>query len=365
MAKLLLPVLALLITSVLSGCTGQSKELGTGGPGQTKELGTGGPSSVEGTQATPTVFDWSGHVIASDVETPTHFRPTEDYLWPVFQEGILFSVDELPDAMEVSLEWSDASWFQIMLHSHKDHGTNVYVEHVTELDDENPKCLRVPSADLAAGTWQVMVHSYGARQTDFTLHIGLLGGAGHIIQDDRHGHWVQDGLPEEERHEIEPCQLLQAPVDLDNATGNATVPRALPPQTHFAFGETLGCEGRMTATPYFGPACIEFLAGWGGTGAGIDGHWIQLDRPYWGLVMTSTIDQGGASNDSDCVFINETGIIQESKDALPCAGQVPEDADWLFIYPYVARASSMTVDFALPPVGATENIEGDAQSRKV
>lgn len=159
----------------------------------------------------PQVFDWTGHVVASDLEGPTHQRPTEDALWPVFQEGILFSVDRLPQAMEVSLDWAGQGEFMIMLHSHKEHGTNVYTEHVTDLDGTNPKCLRVPAEDLAEGAWQVMVHSDGAMQTDFTLHVGLVGGAGHIIEDDRHGHWPQDGAFQVDEHDVLPCSFLLAP----------------------------------------------------------------------------------------------------------------------------------------------------------
>ena len=152
-----------------------------------------------------TVYDWKGHVIASEIEGPTHIRPTEDVMWPVMQEGILFHIEEIPKAMEVSLDWTGPGEFMIMLHSHKAGGTNAYVEHITELDATNPKCLRVPTADLTDGHWQVMVHSDGARNTDFALHVALTGGAGAIVDDDRHGHWPQDGSFEVDEHEIEPC----------------------------------------------------------------------------------------------------------------------------------------------------------------
>lgn len=158
----------------------------------------------------PQTFEWSGHVVDSRVEGPTHMRPTEDVLWPVFQEGILFDVQEAPQVMQVSLEWTGGGEFMIMLHSHKAHGTNEYVEHVTPLDGENPKCLQVPAADLTEGVWQVMVHSRGATNVDFTLKVAMLGGAGAIVEDDRHGHWLQDGGFEVEEREPEPCAPLGA-----------------------------------------------------------------------------------------------------------------------------------------------------------
>lgn len=153
----------------------------------------------------PVVHEWSGFIVASEIETPTHMRPTEDVLWPVFQEGILFSIDELPQAMEVTLSWDGPGELMIMLHSHKAHGTNAYVEHISELDDVNPKCIRVPTEDLTEGVWQVMVHSNDARQTTFTLGVALTGGAGHVVEDDRHGHWLQDGGFDIEEHEVLPC----------------------------------------------------------------------------------------------------------------------------------------------------------------
>jgi hypothetical protein len=158
----------------------------------------------------PEVFDWSGHVIASELEGPTHFRPTEDALWPAFQEGVMFHVEEIPEAMEVSLDWTGGGSFMIMLHSHKAGGTNAYVEHITKLDDQNPKCLRVPTADLAEGHWQVMVHSEGARNADFTLHVALAGGKGALDLEERHGHWPQDGSFEIDEHEIEACSMMPA-----------------------------------------------------------------------------------------------------------------------------------------------------------
>src|SRR5688572_32524671 len=70
--------------------------------------------------ATTQVFDWTGHVVASEVETPTHFRPTEDAVWPVFQEGILFSVDEVPQALEVSRDWRGPGQVVVILQGPKE-----------------------------------------------------------------------------------------------------------------------------------------------------------------------------------------------------------------------------------------------------
>ena len=162
----------------------------------------------------PTLTEWSGFIVASELEDGTHIRPMEDAMWPLMQEGILFSIDEVPQAMEVNLRWEGPGEIMIMLHSHKAHGTNAYVEHVSEMDDVNPKCIRVPAEDLTDGVWQVMIHSSGASQTTFTLGVALYGGAGHVVEDDRHGHWLQDGGFEVEDHEVLPCMSVQS----DDAT---------------------------------------------------------------------------------------------------------------------------------------------------
>jgi hypothetical protein len=195
--------LAFLVALLLAGCVGAPDAA-------IEQASADDAGAMDAAWPEPEIFDWTGHVVASEIEGPTHQRPTEDLLWPAFQEGILFHVEDVPEAMEVSLDWTGAGSFMIMLHSHKADGTNAYVEHVTELDDQNPKCLRVPTADLAEGHWQVMVHSDGAQDVDFNLHIGLVGGAGEIDLTDKHGHWPQDGAFEIDEHDIEPCSMWTA-----------------------------------------------------------------------------------------------------------------------------------------------------------
>lgn len=194
-----LPALALLLVLLAAGCVNAPSSLVD--DASTEDAA----ATAASTLPDPTRHEWSGFVLSSDIEEPTHFRPTEDAMWPVMQEGILFSVDKVPQVMEVDLSWGGSGEFMIMLHSHKSHGTNVYVEHITEMDDVNPKCLRVPTEDLAEGVWQVMIHSRGAVQVPFTLGVNLVGGEGHIVEDDRHGHWPQDGAFEVDPRPIEPC----------------------------------------------------------------------------------------------------------------------------------------------------------------
>lgn len=189
-----------LLSLAFAGCLGAP----------TESAGDVAPAAdAPATNATaPVVHEWSGYVIDSMIEGPTHMRPSEDVMWSQMQEGMLFNIEEVPQAFEVALSWDGPGEFMIMLHSHKEHGSNAYVEHISALDGENPKCIRVPTEDLTAGVWQIMVHSENARDTTFTLNPILLGGKGAWVEDDRHGHWLQDGMFEVEEHEVETCSMF-------------------------------------------------------------------------------------------------------------------------------------------------------------
>jgi hypothetical protein len=135
-----------------------------------------------------------------------HSRPEEDLLWPVSQVGFLLNLSATPLAYEVRLTQTSAvpgtAW-QIMLHSHKAHGTNTYVEHVTEFSTDREACLRVPAADLTAGTWQVMVHSSEeTANAEYELKVTTWGIQGRI-EPDRHGHG--EGAFNVDKHSIEAC----------------------------------------------------------------------------------------------------------------------------------------------------------------
>lgn len=195
--RLLLVPLVLLV----AGCVETPEPQPT--PAAGEKLGT-----VEVPQ--PTVLEWEGAIAVSEFGALMHGRPSEDVLWPVQQEGFILDVAALPEVMEVALEWDapEGSEFMIMLHSHKAEGTNAYKEHITEMDAQNPKCLRVPTADLVEGHWQVMIHQQGADGATFALKVVTVGGS-VAATDERHGHWFQDGAFEVEEREIEPCSIFE------------------------------------------------------------------------------------------------------------------------------------------------------------
>ena len=191
---------ALLLVSILglaaAGCVS---------PSATPESVAPAAASDAGAAIEPTVVEWTGKVVASEIDGPSHIQPTEQAIFLAQQEGFMLDIKEVPTFFEVALAWTGDAKMMIMLHSHKEHGTNVYVEHITELDGANPKCLRVPTVDLTAGEWQVMVHSEGARNVPFKITV-LTGGPSEAMEGTYHGHWLQDGSFDVDEHEIEPCQ---------------------------------------------------------------------------------------------------------------------------------------------------------------
>lgn len=129
-------------------------------------------------------------------------------------------------------------------------------------------------------------------------------------------------------------------VTVPQASGNSV---AAPDVTHFEFADSLGCFGDVVGVEN----CFSFAGG--PDASGIDGYWLALDERYWGLTLSSTIDQGQpVLADSDCAVTDAAfAVIEElNNGGDPCGGPVPKGTAFLFIYPYGTPGLSMTVDFA-------------------
>jgi len=168
--------------------------------------------TMEPSAPAPERFDLSfdGNILNADLEDLSHMRPVEDALWAVQKVGFMLALDEVPAGMEVAMDWHGDGSSMIMLHSHKAHGTNTYVEHVSAMDPQASKCIRVPVEDLASGDWQVMVHADGGGAATFTLRVATWGTQGAVMED-RHGHWPQDGQFQVDPHDVLPCEALAPP----------------------------------------------------------------------------------------------------------------------------------------------------------
>jgi hypothetical protein len=114
-----------------------------------------------------------------------------------------------------------------------------------------------------------------------------------------------------------------------------------PPQLVFEFGPSLGCvtEAEACVGVALAQNAGEFVSG-------IDGHWIPLDERYWGLGFTSDSDH--PLGDTDCLIFDDAvaQIGEGNNGGGPCQGQVPNNAAWLYFFPWAAPATASTVTFA-------------------
>lgn len=138
---------------------------------------------------------------------------------------------------------------------------------------------------------------------------------------------------------------VSASVDVTVRSEEAAPPAA-PETTHWEFGETVGCMEDLEST------CQTYDDGPGSEGP--DGHWIELGEAYWGLELTSTVDKGDEAGtgewpfyDTDCFFTDaDGGVVGEGHNGGDACmtGSIPEGTQWMYLYPYLTPALSMTVD---------------------
>lgn len=131
-------------------------------------------------------------------------------------------------------------------------------------------------------------------------------------------------------------ELFEASQDIFVEAVPEAPPRELPEVTHFEFGESLGCVGDFGVC--VGPEIGE---------DGLDGFWVELGEAYWGLALSSTVDN--ALGDSDCYFVDEAGseVGNANNGGGPCAGTVPEGAAQMYLYSYAEPALGQTLEFTL------------------
>lgn len=171
------------------------------------------PEPTADTVAPVGQVDWTGHVLASETDALMHTAPTEGLLWPYEQAGVIVEIPEGVTAIEVAVAWEGDGSFGIHLHSHNNDGEYVGHRSTSEQWSQDPHCIRVPAADVAAGHWMVMIHSRSARQADFTMSVLTQSVTPSLVEDERHGHdRVAEFLSGEDReeHESEACTMWKA-----------------------------------------------------------------------------------------------------------------------------------------------------------
>ncbi|HEV8360649.1 MAG TPA: hypothetical protein VGR28_09360 [Candidatus Thermoplasmatota archaeon] len=138
----------------------------------------------------PQTVDWKGHIVTSEGEMLAHGSTFEPLVAPLYKEGFLFDITEVPQLLRVDLDWSGSAQLMIMLHA--PHGKDGYREYITDMSADKPLCLMVGPEELSTGKWQIMTHSDGAMNTEFTLTVTTWGGHGEIVPDAPHGHALDE-----------------------------------------------------------------------------------------------------------------------------------------------------------------------------
>lgn len=158
-------------------------------------------------------LEWQGHVVLGPVDWFMHMQPTEPLLYDIQPAGFSMGIDDVPQAIEVRLEWEGAGAFHLHPHYVVEHdadtgGDTHYYGYWSDRLTESPACIRIPDADMAAGQWQMMIHPADntMRDVDFTITVGVLGAEGRVLPE-MHGHRA-DGDSHLEDHGWEPCQFM-------------------------------------------------------------------------------------------------------------------------------------------------------------
>ncbi len=205
---LLIPVALLLV----AGC------IGIGDASDIDEGSTEEPLTAtqdEATEVEPFLMELDGYVLVGYLDIFMHLHPTETLLYDVQPSGWSFEVDEVPEAIEMRVDWDTDADFRLHPHFVVDHdespgGSTEYYGYFSPWFDESPGCVRIPAEDMAAGTWQAMIHPSGtAVDTPFTVTVGIVGAQAELL-DEIHGHRA-DGTWTLEDRGWEPCEFLDEP----------------------------------------------------------------------------------------------------------------------------------------------------------
>lgn len=193
---------------MVSGCLGDGRQL----------TGTATEDAFHGQDDEAEIhrIEWEGYILHSALDPFAHMKDPETVIYPVQQAGFLVEIDEPPEAIEVMVSWDDAdAGFRLHPHYTAKYdralgGETLYYGYLSEMFDASPGCVRIPVADMAAGTWPMMIHpASGTTDVDYTITVGIVGAAG-VVLEERHGH-RSDGPAPVEDHGVEPCQFLVEP----------------------------------------------------------------------------------------------------------------------------------------------------------
>lgn len=158
----------------------------------------------------PFLLELKGHTVTGVIDQPNHAQPFETVIFNVQQAGWNVKIDEVPQAIEVRVDWKGEGAFTLHPHFYKGDdasGQTIYYGYHSQQFTTGTGCIRLTDADMAAGVWPMMVHPSAETQNmPFTITVGILGAEG-VLMDDLHGHRADMNFDIQE-HEIGECQFL-------------------------------------------------------------------------------------------------------------------------------------------------------------
>lgn len=160
-----------------------------------------------GTVAVVERLDLPGRIIHyATGEFGGHTKQTEEILMPYQQVGFKVDVPEGVTELEITLAWEGGGALMIDTHSHHPDSHMCCVIHSSPLDDDNPKCIRIPAEDARPGLWEPMIRGDPDLQTDFVLSVVTVGGkAVHVEGPHGHDRVAEVNNREDLDRPVEPC----------------------------------------------------------------------------------------------------------------------------------------------------------------
>jgi len=196
--------LGILLVSIalLAGCTTPPAT-----PNEAAAIDTSSVSeSVE-----PFLLKLEGNVIVGVLDRRNHDQPGEQVIFPVQKAGWNIQIDEVPQAIEVRVDWEGDGAFTLHPHWYKgeEGGRTKYYGYHSQQFTSGTGCIRLPEADMTTGVWPMMIHpGMQTMNAEFTITVGIIG-ADASVRPELHGHRA-DGKYDIEEHKVGECQFLNA-----------------------------------------------------------------------------------------------------------------------------------------------------------
>lgn len=168
----------------------------------------------DATESDPSVLTWDGHTLIGVLDPAAHMKDPEGVIFPVHQAGFLVEISDEPSAIEVMVAWDASQGGSFVLHPHYTAeydealgGDTLYYGYPSERFTEGKGCIRLPQADMAAGSWPMMIHSAMTdKEIDYTITVAIWNATG-VVPDAMHGH-RSDGDSPVDDHDVDPCRFL-------------------------------------------------------------------------------------------------------------------------------------------------------------